>query len=410
MTKYTENLNNSLLFRVDRDCLVQSMCEAFDKTVPAAECLSRLLDRASKKGWTGNLWHCCLAEALLMSENPYTLSFERREGIDCSLQRLALKDMELWKELFDAKCEHPAWAELTAFTGDGGSAPVTAVTRLAKNLARCRSAEDMLRTLQNNLMISGCGIYALASRFRVEVREDSFALLPLAAGRSFGLSELVGYETQKKQLVDNTESFLRGSGSNNVLLYGDAGTGKSSCVQALATEYGDKGLRIIEIHKHQFQVIPGLLNSLANRRYRFILLLDDLSFEDNETEYKYLKAVMEGGAQAAPENIRIYATSNRRHLVRESWSDRSDMEHDGDIHRSDTMEEKLSLASRFGLQIFYPSPDFDEYQNIVAELAERNGVKLSPDELKKQAATWQVRHGSRSGRTAKQFIDSLYKD
>ena len=407
MTKYTENLNRSLLFRVDRDSLLQKLCEAFDGTAAAAEGISRLLVRASEKGWTGNLWHCCLAEALLMSENPYTLAFERRDTEDCSLRRLALKDMELWKELFDAECGHPAWTELCAFTGDGAAEEDTPVTKLAKSLAACGSAEEMLETLQDNLKTSGCGIYAQASRFRVEVKDDGFRLQPLAGGRSFGLSELVGYESQKKLLVENTESFLVGKGSNNVLLYGDAGTGKSTCVQALATEYGGRGLRIIEIHKHQFQVIPALLSSLENRRYRFILLLDDLSFEENETQYKYLKAVMEGGAQAAPENIRIYATSNRRHLVRENWSDRSDMEHDGDIHRSDTMEEKLSLASRFGLQIFYPSPDFDEYQNIVSELAARYGVQLSPEELKKQAATWQVRHGSRSGRTAKQFIDSL---
>ena len=407
MTKYTENLNRSLLFRVDRNSLLQKLCEAFDGGVSAAEALNCLLARACQKGWTGNLWHCCLAEALLMSENPYTLAFERRDTADCSLRTLALKDMELWKELFDAECEHPAWTELSSFTGDGSVSEDTPVTDLAENLAACGSAEEMLQALQDNLKRSGCGIYALATRFRVDVKESGFELLPLEGGRRFGLSELVGYAAQKKQLVDNTESFLSGKGSNNVLLYGDAGTGKSTCVQALATEYGDRGLRIVEIHKHQFQVIPDLISRLANRRYRFIFLLDDLSFEENETQYKYLKAVMEGGAQAAPENIRIYATSNRRHLVRENWSDRSDMEHDGDIHRSDTMEEKLSLSSRFGLQIFYPSPDFDEYQNIVSELAARYGVQLSPEELKKQAATWQVRHGSRSGRIAKQFIDSL---
>ena len=407
MTKYTENLNRSLLFRVSRDSLLQRLCESFDEAAPAAEALSCLLARACEKGWTGNLWHCCLAEALLMSENPYTLAFERRDTADCSLRTLALKDMELWKELFDAECSHPAWKELCSFTADGTMTEESPVTTLARSLEACSGAEEMLNTLQENLKTSGCGIYALASRFRVDVREDGFSLLPLEGGRRFGLSELVGYASQKKQLVDNTESFLSGKGSNNVLLYGDAGTGKSTCVQALATEYGDRGLRIVEIHKHQFQVIPDLISSLANRRYRFIFLLDDLSFEENETQYKYLKAVMEGGAQAAPENIRIYATSNRRHLVRENWSDRSDMEHDGDIHRSDTMEEKLSLSSRFGLQIFYPSPDFDEYQNIVSELAARYGVQLSPEELKKQAATWQVRHGSRSGRTAKQFIDSL---
>ena len=163
------------------------------------------------------------------------------------------------------------------------------------------------------------------------------------------------------------------------------------------------------MYKDQYELIPDILRQVKGRNYRFILFLDDLSFEEQETSYKYLKAVMEGGAEAAPENVRIYATSNRRHLVREMWNDRTDMEHDGDIHRSDTMEEKLSLASRFGLQIFYPAPTFEEYQGIVSALALRGGAgsKLTPAQLRAAAATWQVRSGSRSGRTARQFIDAL---
>lgn len=407
MEKYTEQLNNSLLFRVSEDSLLQKLCSSLDQTASPGDALSLLLARAWEKGWRGNLWHCCLAEALLMNENPYTLAFELRDETDCSLRRLALKDMELWKKLFDTAPHGPVWDELISFGGDGSQVTENVITKLAKDLAECKNSEDFLKNLHSYIKNCGCGTYSLAYRFRVEITEGSVSLIPLEGNGCSGLSQLVGYESQKKLLVDNTESFLAGKGSNNVLLYGDAGTGKSTCVQALAAEYGSSGLRVIEIHKHQFRAIPELLADLAKRRYRFILLLDDLSFEENETEYKYLKAVMEGGAQTAPENVRIYATSNRRHLVRETWSDRNDVEHDGDIHRSDTMEEKLSLASRFGLQIFYPAPDFDEYQNIVAELAARNGIQLSAEELKKQAAAWQVRHGSRSGRTAKQFIDSL---
>ena len=407
MAKYTEKLQNSLLFREVRGSLPSRLCESFDGAVPAADALCDLLVRASEMGWTGNLWHCCLAEALLMSENPYTLAFERRNPVSCSLKTLALQDMKQWFPLLGAQCDHPAWREIVCYTGSGKEGRSTVVTKLAAKLADCKSAEELLDVLSKHLEVNGCGVFARASRFRIEEDGQDYNVVPLEGGRVFDLSELVGYEAQKKQLVENTESFLAGKGGNNVLLYGDAGTGKSTSIQALATTYASQGLRVIEIHKHQFQAIPGLLEKLRNRNYRFILLLDDLSFEENETQYKYLKAVMEGGAQAAPENVRIYATSNRRHLVRENWSDRSDMEHDGDIHRSDTMEEKLSLAGRFGLQIFYPSPDFNEYQNIVAELAARKGTELTPEELKKQAATWQVRHGSRSGRTAKQFIDSL---
>jgi hypothetical protein len=194
-----------------------------------------------------------------------------------------------------------------------------------------------------------------------------------------------------------------------VLLYGDAGTGKSTSIQAIANEYAPQGLRLIELYKNQFSLIPDVLSQIKSRNYRFILFLDDLSFEENEVAYKHLKAVMEGGAEAAPENVLIYATSNRRHLVKETWKDRNDMEHNDDVHRSDTMEEKLSLAARFGLQIYYSNPSFEEYHTIVTALAGKTAglEKLDAQQLRSAASTWQVRHGSRSGRTAQQFINDL---
>ena len=191
-----------------------------------------------------------------------------------------------------------------------------------------------------------------------------------------------------------------------MLLYGDSGTGKSTSVKALVHDYGDYGLRMIELYKHQFQMLPELVSMVKNRRYRFILLLDDLSFEENEVEYKYLKAVIEGGVESKPENLLVYATSNRRHLVREKWSDRDDMEHDGDIHRSDTMEEKLSLAERFGIAILYANPSKKEYLEIIDTLARRAGITLTPEE-ERLATQWEIEHGGFSGRTAAQFVKSL---
>ena len=250
----------------------------------------------------------------------------------------------------------------------------------------------------------GYGMFAKHHVFTVE----NGKLVPVKYPDPQRLSELPGYEKEREKVIANTRALLAGMPANNVLLYGDAGTGKSTSIQAIANEYAAQGLRLIEIYKDQYALIPAILRQIKSRNYRFILFLDDLSFEENETSYKYLKAVMEGGAEAAPENVRIYATSNRRHLVREIWRDRSDMEHDGDIHRSDTMEEKLSLSSRFGLQIFYPAPTFDEYQGIVSALFRRTGAgSLTDEELRKAAATWQVRAGSRSGRTARQFVDAL---
>ena len=209
--------------------------------------------------------------------------------------------------------------------------------------------------------------------------------------------------------MQNTLAFLQGACANNVLLYGDAGTGKSTSIQALSYEYASQGLRLIELHRDQYHLIPEIVSRIKSRNYRFILFLDDLSFEENEVEYKQLKAAIEGGGEAIPDNILIYATSNRRHLIRETWNDRQDMEHQGDIHRSDTMEEKLSLSGRFGLQIFYPNPNFEEYHTIVRELAGRSAELsgFSDEQLRSLASTWQVQRGNHSGRTARQFVNSL---
>jgi predicted AAA+ superfamily ATPase len=219
---------------------------------------------------------------------------------------------------------------------------------------------------------------------------------------------MVGYEIQKKALVENTEAFLRGIPANNALLYGDAGTGKSSSVKALINEYYDSGLRMIEIYKHQFRDLSEIIATIKNRNYRFIIFIDDLSFEENELEYKFLKAVIEGGVETRPDNILIYATSNRRHLIKETWNDRNDMEFEGELHRSDTMEEKLSLAARFGVTINYSAPNRKLFHDIVKELAKRRpNIRIDEEELLSLANRWEIRHGGISGRTAQQFINYL---
>ena len=188
-------------------------------------------------------------------------------------------------------------------------------------------------------------------------------------------------------------------------MFGDAGTGKSSSIKAIANQYYDKGLRIIEIYKHQFQDLNDVISQIKNRNYKFILYMDDLSFEDFETEYKYLKAVIEGGLEKKPDNILIYATSNRRHLVREKFSDKEDRR--DDLHAGDTVQEKLSLAGRFGVSIFFSAPDKKQFQQIVTTLAKRHGVAMEEEELLLEANKWELSHGGLSGRTAQQFIDYL---
>lgn len=188
------------------------------------------------------------------------------------------------------------------------------------------------------------------------------------------LDDLIGYEIQKKKLVENTEAFVQGRKANNALLFGDSGTGKSTSIKAIVNEYYDQGLRMIEIYKHQFKDLSTVIADIKNRNYKFIIYMDDLSFEEFEIEYKFLKAVIEGGVETKPDNILIYATSNRRHLIKETWNDRSDMESANGLHRSDTIEEKLSLVNRFGCQINYSKPSQKEYFNIVVNLARRTAL------------------------------------
>ena len=193
-----------------------------------------------------------------------------------------------------------------------------------------------------------------------------------------------------------------------MLLYGDAGTGKSTSVKAILNEYCDQGLRMIEIYKHQFSLLSEVIARIKNRNYRFMIFIDDLSFEENEVEYKFLKAVIEGGVETRPDNVLICATSNRRHLIRETWKDRNDMEFNEDVHRSDTMEEKLSLAARFGCTINYSTPDRKQYHAIVKGIAARCGdLDISEEALLMEANKWEIRHGGVSGRTAQQFINHL---
>ena len=250
-------------------------------------------------------------------------------------------------------------------------------------------------------------MFGLNKAFRIKSNSDGVEFLPINNMEQVTLNDLVGYEYQKELLVKNTLAFAEGKTANNVLLYGDSGTGKSTSIKAIVNEFYPMGLRMIEIYKHQFKDLSNVIAAIKKRNYRFIIYMDDLSFEENETEYKFLKAVIEGGVETRPDNILIYATSNRRHLIKETWNDRNDMEHSGGIHRSDTVEEKLSLVNRFGVKINYLKPSRAEYHDIVISLARRNGIRLPDEELKLAADRWEMSHGGISGRTAQQLINDI---
>ena len=332
--------------------------------------VKRLLDLATRYGFNCNLWHDYLTFVLMMNENSFSLTCERVGANDGSVNHFAKADFAVFKRLFDfdfAPIEQDLGIDCFTVLENYTAIPKKAqmyyrtvsekVRALSAAIAGAKDENEIFDLVTAHYRDCGVGMFGLNRAFRIQEDENgSFTLNAINNIDSVLLSDLIGYEPQKKELRQNTEAFVSGRAANNVLLYGDAGTGKSTSIQALVNEYADQGLRLIELYKEQYDLIPDILRQVKGRNYRFLLFLDDLSFEENETSYKYLKAVMEGGAEAPPENVRICATSNRRHLVREVWSDRGDVEHNGDIHRSDTVEEKLSLASRFGLQIFYPAP------------------------------------------------------
>ena len=249
------------------------------------------------------------------------------------------------------------------------------------------------------------GKLGLHKAFRVEHHENGAGIVPITNIAHVHLDDLVGYELAKKKLVENTEAFVEGRAANNCLLFGDAGTGKSSSIKAIINQYYDKGLRMIEIYKHQFGDLQSVIAQIKNRNYKFIIYMDDLSFEEFEIEYKYLKAVIEGGLEKKPQNVLIYATSNRRHLIRENFSDKEEVRED--MHTSDTVQEKLSLVYRFGVSIYFGAPNKKEFQEIVKVLAEKHGINMPQEELLLEANKWELSNGGLSGRTAKQFIDHL---
>ena len=218
------------------------------------------------------------------------------------------------------------------------------------------------------------------------------------------MDDLIGYEHQKKQLIMNTEFLLRNLPCNNVLLYGDSGTGKSSSIKALLNQYKYKGLKLIALPKERIDELSKIFEAVAGRGLKFLIFIDDLSFEENDSSYKSFKSIIEGNINSRSSNAIICVTSNRRNIVKEVWKDRDTTD---DVHLRDNLQEKRSLSDRFGLTIGYLAPDKNEYLKIVESLADKANIDLDKDKLYAQALTWEVRHGGRSGRTAKQFVDHL---
>lgn len=380
--------------------------------------IHHLLDLATEYGFDGNLWQNYLTWLLVSVETPFSMVCEKAGAKEGTVNALAKADFAIFKELFDYD-----FSRLEEAFGINCFSIVTNYRAVAKNersynhnvsekvrslskkIADAKDAEEVFELVTSFYAAYGVGKLGLNKAFRVQhLHLSGVQLVPITNTDDVRLSDLVGYERQKARLIENTEAFVAGKAANNVLLYGDAGTGKSTSIKAILNEYYDRGLRMIEIYKHQFEDLSSVISQIKNRNYRFIIYMDDLSFEEFEIEYKYLKAVIEGGLETKPDNVLIYATSNRRHLIRETWSDRSDMTQD-ELHHSDTMQEKLSLVARFGVSINYGAPTQKEYFDIVSRLAAPyENFGLSKEELLQQANAWEMRGGGLSGRTAQQFI------
>ena len=372
--------------------------------------IREMLQLAAMYGFSGNLWQSMVASYIAFNENPFSLAAEMTgsaHDID-----LAKRDCRILKKIFEydfSGLEETIGIDcidaLTDYRSDTEPSDAGALIEHLKE--RLAHEEDFYRVIRDFYAVHGVGTLGLNKAFTVRTDQGKAQFIPVRKMADIRLSDLVGYQVQKEKLVGNTEAFLKCKPANNVLLFGDGGTGKSTSIRALANQYSPEGLRIIQVYRHQMQYLGQIITQVKSRNYRFIIYMDDLSFEEFEIEYKFLKAVIEGGLEPRPENVLIYATSNRRHLIKETWKDRDDMEHVGDMHRSDSMEEKLSLADRFGVQIYYGKPTREEFHHIVEVLAIKEKIDIDSDVLHSEANKWEVRHGGVSGRSARQFIDYI---
>ena len=375
-------------------------------TTNANQFVSILIKLAEKYNLSGNLFNSLLTNLLINNENSFTLALERKKDIAPNLKNVVMNDFKIIYEMFNSDFSSLTSLHQDLINNFIPSKPIInqelfeVSNTLQNNLTDCKNVEEFYNVLNTFFSIYGVGKYGLNKAFRYE-NEQICPIIHIGNGR---LDQLIGYKTQKQQLKQNTEAFLAGKKANNVLLYGDSGTGKSSSIKALLNEYYKDGLRMIEVYKHQFKYLPRIIQELQSRNYKFILFMDDLSFEELEIEYKYLKAVIEGGLEKKPDNILIYATSNRRHLVKQTWSDRQDQD---EINVNDAKQEKTSLSSRFGVKILYTHPNRQNYLDIVDGLAKQYDLKIDQEELHQKALTWEIRHGGFSGRTAKQFINAM---
>ena len=335
----------------------------------------------------GNL--SALVERLVSEdENTYVKRVAGKQEVDKNIQNSVLRELSVLSK----------FASLTAkdFAEDMGVS--------VEELSQFTSVNaDMVASYKNridNLHKYGYGIFSSVCMFRLS---DDKKIEPIVSADKISMAQFIGYEQEREKIVANTRAFVEGRPAANALLCGDAGTGKSSTVKAVANAFFDEGVRLIELRKDQLRYLPLVMAHISGNPLKFIIFIDDLSFNQNNDDFSMLKAALEGSASATADNAVIYATSNRRHIIKESFGDREG----DDVHRNDTMQETLSLSERFGLTVLFSKPNKQLYLTIVKELAKRVGITMDEKELELQAEAFALRKGNRSARCAEQFINSL---
>jgi len=368
----------------------------------------------------GDAWQHHLLGRLVEDENPFSLKAERagRRAIGPALLRQTQADLAALQRCYRLDgaviargvvrltgVPPPSWKGFRPLPTRGTP---SARRRMMLRIAAARAWSRVAGDLADYFAGYGVGLFARYRAFRwIHDGHGRGHLEGVAEPDPVRLDDLVEYEVERQPIVDNTRQFVAGLPANNVLLYGDRGTGKSSTVKALLSEFQDQGLRLIEVAKEHLADYLQIVAPLRTRRERFILFVDDLSFEEHETQYKALKAALEGSLEARPENVALYATSNRRRLVRERFGDRTGPVQDDDVHIEETVQEKLSLADRFGIHVPFLIPDQERYLEIATVLAARYGTGLPREEIRRRALLWSQWHNGHSCRTARQFVDAL---
>jgi predicted AAA+ superfamily ATPase len=382
--------------------------------------IKRLLDLATACGFDENLWQCYLTWLLMTNENSFTRTCERTGAREGSVNHFAKKDFAVFRRLMDfdfapieqdlgidcfsTVCAYQAIPKRERMYNRDISQQVQALRRA---LAAAQDEDELFGLLTGYYRQYGYGVFAMNRAFRINREEGQpLEFLPICNIDRVMLDDLVGCDYQKQELRRNTEAFLDGKRANNVLLYGDRGTGKSSTVKAILNEYADKGLRMIEVPKEYLHELPDLTDRLSALPMKFIIFIDDLSFAGNDDNFSALKAVLEGGLATRPQNVLVYATSNRRHLLRESFDNRDGNE----VHAADTVQESVSLSDRFGITLTYIHPDQRRFVEMIRDMARDMDIPLSDEALYDVAQVLQSKRGARSPRYARQYlIDMKHK-